>query len=541
MSISSPFIRLGLTPDYFQTDFIRDPDDPTFHPIRDVLERSITTQLRKIGFSALVYGALVIVCLGGVVWGLYFAFDGVLPIHWSASAPMLEFPVDLLFYNFVMPLAIQSLKPADGLHDLYDWWFHKCAHFLRLSNFFFPGRHPEEEGYHVRRTWWGFLSARRGDWEHPVIGEEQQAAAEKDSRDAYFLRDGRYVRAPASDQVRIPKGTQVFLEVTEDNERTDGQPDLDDGLHGRASNMFAKVYIPPFFRTRIAAFILLIWLFAATTGVGITIIPLVIGRRIITACASTPVPVNDIYAFSSGLCVVGGFAFMAYYCLTAVRAIRDNPGAFLQSPQELGRACVTVALDAGRLLYISIALFVLFPSLFALLTELYILIPAHTLLGGGQSHVVHIVQDWTLGVLYVQMAIKLTMWHPHSWAAAVLNGIFRDGWLRPNVKLATRALVLPLLLLATVAVVVPLELGFTLRWTLFYTHGGEAQSNVYRYAYPVALLFVLAMWTVHLALRRVAIWRIKLRDDVYLIGERLHNFSEKRARDVGVSRRVITG
>ena len=26
-----------------------------------------------------------------------------------------------------------------------------------------------------------------------------------------------------------------------------------------------------------------------------------------------------------------------------------------------------------------------------------------------------------------------------------------------------------------------------------------------------------------------------------LIGERLHNFSEKRARDVGVSRRVITG
>lgn len=32
--------------------FIRDPDDPTFHPVRDVLERNVVTQLRKIAFSA---------------------------------------------------------------------------------------------------------------------------------------------------------------------------------------------------------------------------------------------------------------------------------------------------------------------------------------------------------------------------------------------------------------------------------------------------------------------------------------------------------
>lgn len=521
-------------------DFIRDPDDPTFHPIRDVLERSITTQLRKIGFSALVYGALVIVCLGGVVWGLYFAFDGVLPIHWSASAPMLEFPVDLLFYNFVMPLAIQSVKPSDGLHELYDWWFHKCAHFLRLSNFFFPERHPEEEGRHVRRSWWGLLFGSKGDWEHPVIGEEQQAAAEQENRDAYFLRDGRYVRAPASDSVRIPKGRQVFLEVSEDNTRLDGERDLKNGLHGWSNPSFTKVYIPPFFRTRIAAFILLIWLFAATTGVGITIIPLVIGRRIISASLGSPVPVNDIYAFSCGLCIAGAFAYAVHYCHKGIRLLRENSATYLQSPSQLIDACVNLALQTARLGYIATVLVVVLPSLFALLTELYILIPAHTLLGDGQSHVVHVVQDWTLGVLYVQMAIKLTMWHPRSWAAAVFNGIFRDGWLRPNVRLATRALVLPLWLFTAAAVIIPLTLGGLLRWTLFYTRT-EAQSHIYRYAYPATLLVVLAAWTIHLVLQRVAIWRINIRDDVYLIGERLHNFSEKRARDVGVSRRVITG
>ena len=102
-------------------DFIRDPDDPEFHPVRDVLERSFFTQLRKILFSALVYGGLVIVCLGGVVWGIRFAFSNVLPIHYSSNEPVLEFPVDLLFYNFLMPLAVKILKPSHALHAMYTW------------------------------------------------------------------------------------------------------------------------------------------------------------------------------------------------------------------------------------------------------------------------------------------------------------------------------------------------------------------------------------------------------------------------------------
>ncbi|KAJ5617339.1 hypothetical protein N7537_002453 [Penicillium hordei] len=518
--------------------FIRDPDDPTFHPIRDVLERSITTQLRKIGFSALVYGALVIICLGGVVWGLHFTLDGVLPIHWSASAPMLEFPVDLLFYNFVLPVVIQSFKPSDGLHDLYDWWFHKCAHFLRLSNFFFPERHLEEEGYHVRKTWRGILSRSQGDWEHPVIGEDQQAAAERENRDVYFLRDGRYVRAPGSDQVRIPKGNHVFLEVTEDNERVDRKPDPADGLHGRSSNMFTKVYIPPSFRTRIAAFILLIWLFAATTGVGITIIPLVIGRKIIGSY-STPAPVNDVYAFSSGLCVVGALAYLAYHSSTALEFMREHSGAYLRSPRQAAQTSLGLVMHAARLLYMAQVAIILLPSLFALLTELYVLIPAHTLFGDGESHVVHVVQDWALGVLYVQMGIKLTFWQPQSWLAAAVNSVFQDGWLKPNAGLATRALVLPIILFTAVAVTLPLSFGFIVRWTLFYSHIG-VQPNIYRYAYPTTLLIVLSVWMAHLLLKRVAVWRTNIRDEVYLIGERLHNFSEKRALDVGVSR-VMTG
>ncbi|OJJ31026.1 hypothetical protein ASPWEDRAFT_118916 [Aspergillus wentii DTO 134E9] len=520
--------------------FIRDPDDPTFHPVRDVLERNITTQLRKIAFSALVYGTLVIVCLGGVVWGLYYAFDGVLPIHWSATIPVLEFPVDLLFYNFVMPLAIRSIKPSDQLHVLYNWWFQKCARFLRLTNFFFGERRLDEEGHHVRRTWWSVLSAKKGDSEHPVIGPAQQSQVDQKNLDTYFLRDGRYVRAPASDQVRIPKGRQVFLEVTEANDRVDGAPDPDDGLHGRDSDMFTKVYIPPSFRTRIAAFILLIWLFAAATGVGITIIPLVIGRALMSSYFPNRSPLNDIYAFSTGMCITVGVAYSIYYCKTRLGAVQDHLSSYLRSPRQACVGLAQIGLDALRLAYIFVAFSVFLPSLFALTMELYVLVPVHTYLGGPQAHVIHFVQDWTLGVLYVQMAIKFVLWNSTSRPAAALNSVFRDGWLKPNASLATRALVLPITLLVTVAVIVPLSFGFVLNSTVFHATPG-VQSEVYRYAYPATLTMSLVLIIARLVRRQLEIWRVHVRDDVYLIGERLHNFSEKRAKDVGAARRVITG
>ncbi|KAJ9212318.1 hypothetical protein DTO166G4_6100 [Paecilomyces variotii] len=521
--------------------FIRDPDDPTFHPVRDVLERNISTQLRKIAFSALVYGALVIVCLGGVVWGLSYSCAGVLPIHWSSNVPFLEFPVDLLFYNFVMPFAIRSVKPSDGLHTMYNWWFHQCARMLRLTNFLFGGeRRPDEEGRHVRRSWRAVLLGKKGDPKNPVIGEDQKALVEEKGVDAYFLRNGRFVRAPGSDQVRIPKGAQVFLEVTEDNKRKDGAADPDDGLHGRTSDMFTQVYIPPFFRLRVAFFLFLIWVFAAVTGVSITIVPLVTGRKLISTFFPSPVRVNDIYAFSVGLYVVGGAVYGLIYCRSGVSLLKERLHPYLNSPQQAARAVYETLLYATKLIYLASAFALLLPSLFALVTELYILVPLHTYLEDDQAHVIHFIQDWTLGVLYVQMALRFTLWHSSSRPAIALNAVSRGGWRQPQVGLATRALILPISVLTFLAVTVPLVLGFIVNRIFFYSAASDLQSKVYRYAYPTTLLVGLLVWSFYLLRRQIEAWRVHIRDDVYLIGERLHNFGEKRARDVGVPRRMIT-
>ena len=523
-------------------DFIRDPDDPTFHPVRDVLERSVSTQLWKISFSALVYGGLVIVCLGGVVWSIAYTFDGVLPIHWSSNEPVLEFPVDLLFYNFLMPLAVKFFKPSKGLNKMYTWWFRKCARALRLTDFLFGERKEDEKGSHLHRNWTDFLELLRSDTQKPSDDANGQDLAQKDDTVVDFVQDGRYVRAPASDQVRIPKGAHAFLEVDEDNQRLDDRQDSDEGLHGRKNDMFTQVYVPPFFRIRISAFIFLIWLFAATTGVSATVTPLMFGRFIFAHLAPPHLHMNDIYAFSIGLYILGGAIYGILNRHRITDYLRKTLTPHATTVTSLLRRTASLALHTLSLIYTYSAFGILLPGLLSLLMEFYLIIPLHTYFSttftalgsvAQDRHIIHLIQDWTLGVLYLKMAARLILYHAPSRPAAALRGIVRDGWLNPDVRLATRGFILPAIFVMGVALTVPLGLGWLANSTILYSYSANNEifrACVYRYSYPGVLALGFAAGFGVLLGKAFTGWRRRVRDEVYLIGERLHNFGEHKRR-----------
>lgn len=506
----------------------------------------MSTQLRKIAFSALVYGGLVIVCLGGVVWGLGHTFDGVFPIHWSSNEPVLEFPVDLLFYNFLMPLAVKFFRPSDGLNRIYSWWFRRCARMLRLTQFLFGDRMEDEEGHYAYHTWLDWISPLRSKPQLPETDSNAEGSAAEENTSSAFLRNGRYVRVPASDQVRIPKGARTFVEVGDQDERIDGQPDDDSGLHGRKNTMFSKVYVPPFFRLRIALFVLLIWLFAATTGVGITLVPLIFGRHVFAYMIPNHLRMNDIYAFSIGIYILGGtlYTVLNYHNVLTSAVSYLRPGA-TSSAHTVLRQTLHYSMRLLRLLYTYVSFAFLLPALFALVMEVYLVIPLHTYFGGGERHIIHFIQDWTLGVLYVKMVGRLILWNRRSRPAEALRAIVRQGWLNPDIRLATRSFIFPSTVLMCGVLFVPLPLGWLANKVYFTYHNqlGEPdasmmQSCIYRYSYPAVLgLGMLAgfLYLLGLALKG---WRQRIRDEVYLIGERLHNFGERRATVVGKVARV---
>jgi len=553
--------------------FIRDPDDPTFHPVRDVLERNVTTQLRKIAFSALVYGALVILGLGGVIWTIGKLFTGIFPVQWITTEPVLEFPVDLLLYNFLTPLLLRLFKPSDIVSTLYAWWLRRCARVLRLSHFMFDDRRKDEEGHHVHKTWLSLLLMRQADAEADmtVPADRKIIAPANSTPDVYLQRDGKYVLTPCSDQYRPPKAGEAFL-------HTDDEDVYIVDKDGKKNEHFAKKYVPPLFRVRVTLFMVCLWLFSATTGLGVTLVPLVFGRRAIQ-WVFPGIQINDIYAYTLGAYTLSGVFFAAMKSKQVIRQLREKAQA-IELRAWLNKAARTV-LQCFKCAYVYGFLGVALPTFFAFVLQFYIILPLHTylvasaheeaalnatLLSNNNTtttkltsqtfnqtaftpaaaapaealkgpwlapHNIHMLQDFALGLLYCRIVSRTLVSAPSSRAAEAFRRITAAGYLDPNVRLATRFLIIPSLILATLTFALPPLIAYTLITAASNSgstaiQDAEMQTLVYRYSYPCVGALVAAVLAVLEVARATERWRARVRDEVYLVGERLHNFGEKK-------------
>ncbi|KAL9112548.1 MAG: hypothetical protein Q9227_003119 [Pyrenula ochraceoflavens] len=534
--------------------FIRDPDDPNFHPVRDVLERPIITQLSKIVQSALVYGGLVIVCLGVVIWTIS-KMGTVLPFNYSSALPRLEIPMDLLYFNFVLPFLARKVEISGHVTSLYTWWFQKSARALRLTNFLFGQRCEDEEGRNVHAKWWQFLPTRSVSVaDSTLIEGDGSTTAENQEKSSTFLRDGRFVRAPASDSVRIPRGQRVFLEVNEDNERIDGRQDTDDGLHGRQNKNFTKVYVPPQFRFRIITFVLCLWVFVATTAGTAILLPLTVGRSVLKVLLASGERVNDLHALSLGINVCAALVgMMRYVPRKVVTAIAKFKSQRTSLGQAVSRSHSLIVYSLG-LMYLVAAFVVVLPLVISVTVELYLVLPMQMYLNSNISTwatsssftedpttsapVIHLIQTWTLGLLYTRCLYHLATHYPSptSRVALAVNAITRDGIFEPNVTLATRAFIVPCLFACAFLLVTPWTMAnaLTRHYPGYFDNGPyNARAKMMCYAYPAVLGLAVAGYCAVLLKRSLGKWRMRIRDEVYLIGERLHNFGEAKTNSKG--------
>lgn len=537
--------------------FIRDPDDPNFHPVRDVLEKNVLTQLRKIAFSALVYGALVILCLGGVIWSIGKLFNGIFPIHWTSTEPVLEFPMDLLLYNFATPLVIRLFRPSKVINAMYAWWLRRCARVLRLSHFLFDDRKKDEEGYNERLGGWRSLLRLKSP-----SAQDSTAADEGDA--PTFRKSGTYVLTPCNDSYRPPKPDEAFL-------HSDGSDVYIADKDGKRNEHFAKVYVPPYFRVRIALFMVCLWAFSAFIGLCGTLVPLVFGRRVFKGMVGEQgLWVNDIYAYILGAYVLGGSAFI----LLKGRQVAEFVKAKAREV-EVRAAFARVAkvsMRALRCAYVYGFLGLVLPMLMALTLHFYFVLPlatyavsvfeehypdtppadtatvnSTTSLGWTlyppeqaakpnptlADHSLHLFQEHALGILYIRLLSQLVLTTPTSRAAEAFRRVTRAGYLNPDPRLATRYFIFPLTLLGTLLLLGPpaatellLALGRSV--SRDFVAAAEAETKMFRYSYAFCAGVGFTGWGLRALGKATARWRARIKDEVYLVGERLHNFGESR-------------
>jgi len=171
---------------------------------------------------------------------------------------------------------------------------------------------------------------------------------------------------------------------------------------------------------------------------------------------------------------------------------------------------------------------VVLPILCAAVLEAYLLIPLHTYTSGIEPHTVLLLQDWALGVLYARIVGLALLRNEENRLSRALRTVLRNGPLDPDVMAATRAFILPGLLFFLLVLGFPVVLAALGNAMLA---RNEAETTlIFRLAHPVSAGIVLWFILFNKANSELKRWKGRIRDEVYLVGERLHNFGEKKTK-----------
>ncbi|KAG2220928.1 hypothetical protein INT45_010681, partial [Circinella minor] len=383
--------------------FIRDPNDPQFHPIKEIVERPVLTQLQKIGASGITYACVIVAGVGGIVWCLSIAGKNILPLHWNMSysstslslsllhnrQPLSTLPIDFLIVHIAIPAMVKYFEPKRVFKNLAVEWMRFLCQQLRLTSFMFGQRRPSEEGV------WHYKSF--STWFHPprdlnpMVGEYHNA---------FFVRDGQLVLAPKHDAVPFDSTRRMLvpvhpetLQILDPNEQRLGHPAApsDDLLITNT----CIVYIPPWFKQRVMLLLLSMWASSSLFICMLTVLPIALGRIVYQKWLEAPGEVHDLYAYFVGSTLMLFGIVLLYKSVDAVMDLTQQATIAAFIDRFYYYVSYTLYL-VGKTIYLVATIGVVFPLMVGLMVELYVVMPFQEY--GLKAPTIEIMAMWTRGI-----------------------------------------------------------------------------------------------------------------------------------------------
>ncbi|KAI8640568.1 hypothetical protein BD408DRAFT_484022 [Parasitella parasitica] len=503
--------------------FIRDPNDPQFHPVQEMVERPLPNLLHKISQSALIYSVMLVFGVGTVTYSL--AYTGVVfPLRLPFNTPLSTLAIDLLIIQFLLPPLVALIKPRDYSKKALDLWWHFACRQLRLTSFMFDQRKPDEEGRHVRKTLKSMLLMEKADIPSDEFAD---VAIQDDTSPVVFQRDGMMVRVPKYDSVPVdPKRRMlvpvdpVTLEAIDDEERRRGHPAAADTVDESQSTIV--VYIPPNFKARVIVFLLYMWFSISVFTCSVTVLPLLTGRTLFKSYLSPGSKVNDLYSFALGLYTMSGCGILAHW----IKEWYSNSQN--ANREEMIQNAKDKASKAAKFFYFAITFGLIIPLLFGIAVDLFVFMPRRDF-NADTGLVIYISQNWSFGVAYMTTVHNLIHLLPaNNRLRQKLNEIIGgNGIMVADTWVVTRTVIAPVILVALLAITIPGIASWIILQMLDPTDS-SLQIKVTRYTYPTIFGVLVVLIATYILKKLISIWMETVRDDTYLIGKKLHNMQNNQ-------------
>lgn len=464
--------------------FLRNPDDPEFHPFRELVEKPLSRHARRMCISVVIYVPLIIALVYAPAKLCLKLLPRVFPFR---SEDFSHFLIDVPFGNLVIGPLIRLLyfgRPGVPLQKLIGTWIQWMSTLLGIAHLVVKdddgNRNENQPGAH------------RG-------GEEIERIDGLDEGDGGPLQRmfGGY-GDDLLDEEPIHAGSNI-------SEEDFGASDADNA--GRPTLGRRDV------RIRAVVMIVSAWITLILAESALVAIPTMLGRYIM-GWFSLPVR-HDLHPFLLGLNVMlvtlRGIARLVKYIKTVDTLTALSLG--LPYLYMAGKGLVIISIWLGAI-----------PLAAGILFEL-VLVPIRV--AHNETPYFYLHQDWALGLLLLKVwtCIAVTGGLGSIWRERVLRA--REGdiiGLNQNFARTMREVVLPVLFSVVTALSVPYSFAKGMLPLLGVTR--RISNLVCRYSYLVITCAYCGFKTMRYSVSVLRDLHDSIRDEKYLMGKQLYNFIE---------------
>lgn len=451
--------------------FLRNLNDPDFNPVQEMIHLPIYRHLRRFILSVVVFGSIVLLMLWLPIRLIKLLLPTFLPynVMLYSDAPVSELSLELLLLQVVLPALLEQGHTRQWLKGLVRAWTVSAGYLLDLHSY--------------------------------LLGEQEDNDANQP------VNNNNNNNPPAGHH----------------NNNNNPAPAVGEGLHAAHQAIlqqggpvgFQPYHRPLRFPFRIVLLIAFMCITLLVASLVCLTLPVFTGRWLMSFWTGNS-KIHELYTAACGL----------YVCWLSIRGVTVLLAWMPQGRTVIARKVQEWTLMILKTLVVALLVAGVIPLLLGLLFELVIVAPLRVPL--DQTPLFYPWQDWALGVLHAKIIAAITLMGPQWWLKTVIEQVYANGIRNIDLQFIIRKLAAPVISVLLLSLCVPYVIAAGVVPAVGVTP--EMEILMQRRIYPFLLMVVSLIGILSFQIRQFKRLYEHIKNDKYLVGQRLVNYERKAGR-----------